>query len=54
METLRRKKIELKSSRNPVISKGSEVKESKSNHEGSSSSSDDDSDETVDWRAKHL
>lgn len=36
-----------------MISKSSEVKESKSNHEGSSSS-DDDSDETVDWRAKHL
>lgn len=53
VETLRRKKLELKSGRTAVISKASEVKESKSNHE-ESSSSDDDSDETVDWRAKHL
>lgn len=36
-----------------MISKASEVKESKLNHEDSSSS-DGDSDETVDWRAKHL
>ncbi|KAL6541914.1 hypothetical protein OROGR_011400 [Orobanche gracilis] len=52
VEMLRRKKLELRTSRAAVVSKDTEVVHKKCRDEDSSS--DEDVDVKVDWRAKHL
>ncbi|KAL2521901.1 zinc ion binding [Forsythia ovata] len=54
VEILRRKKLEIKSARSVISSKGTEVTQEVSSPEESSSGDDNDNVLTVDWRAKHL
>lgn len=52
MESLKRKKMELKAAKSTMHSRSSQLVNKDSSDQDSSS--DDDSDDAVDWRAKHL